>query len=261
MSRPLVGVVGGLDPTGGAGILRDAWTVRARAPDWDLRAVVTALTRQGRGRCAVSRAVGEASLRRRLEPLGSGVTLAAIKVGLVPEQLAGALVERSLAPAHDRGVPVVLDPVLRASDGGDLGGAVAGYVRMAPSCTLCTPNVPEGHAFAGRDDLHGASLAAALRSQLDCDVLLKGGHAAASDDLVVDLLATVSGVEAIERPRVPGADVRGTGCALASAIAVELGRGVDLSASVRAAVTWLDRVRRRATPGPDGRLHLPWGGD
>ena len=41
------------------------------------------------------------------------------------------------------------------------------------------------------------------------------------------------------RPRVPGPTPRGTGCALATAIAVELGRGRPLADAVESAGTWL----------------------
>ena len=40
-------VIGGMDPSGGAGLLRDGWTVEQRATKLQLHAVCTALTRQG----------------------------------------------------------------------------------------------------------------------------------------------------------------------------------------------------------------------
>ena len=41
-----LGLVGGLDPTGGAGLLRDAWTAQSLAPSLSVRCVATALTEQ-----------------------------------------------------------------------------------------------------------------------------------------------------------------------------------------------------------------------
>ena len=56
---------------------------------------------------------------------------------------------------------------------------------------------------------------------------------------MTDVLVTPDGVAAWSRPRVAGPTPRGTGCALATAIAVELGRGRDLPAAVEAAGAWL----------------------
>ena len=56
---------------------------------------------------------------------------------------------------------------------------------------------------------------------------------------MTDVLVTPDGARHWSRPRVPGRTPRGTGCALATAIAVELGRGRDLAAAVEAAGEWL----------------------
>jgi hydroxymethylpyrimidine/phosphomethylpyrimidine kinase len=55
---------------------------------------------------------------------------------------------------------------------------------------------------------------------------------------------------------VPGPDPRGTGCALASAIACELARRLELPLACERAIAWLDAARSRLVLGPEGRWHL-----
>jgi hydroxymethylpyrimidine/phosphomethylpyrimidine kinase len=72
-------------------------------------------------------------------------------------------------------------------------------------------------------------------------VLVKGGHLPGDAD---DLLVTVHGEQVFSAPRVPGGSPRGTGCALATAIAVTLAAGELLPAAVAHAKRWLtDQIR------------------
>lgn len=243
-------LVGGMDPTGGAGVLRDAWT--AEAVGWHpVHVLVSALTDQGRGRVRV----WPTDAARFASMLASAPAPTAIKIGLVPVGLVAplrAVIERV-------GVPVVLDPVLRASEGGGLGATVAALTRLASGLELVTPNLPEAQALLGAEEsfeVEDVGALGRLRDRLGgAGVLLKGGHG--TGDRVVDRLDHRGGSEAFDRPRVPGADVRGTGCALATAIAVGRSRGQPLMDAVADAIAWLDDARTHAGPGPDGRPHLP----
>ncbi len=61
-------------------------------------------------------------------------------------------------------------------------------------------------------------------------VLLKGGHL--PGEQVVDLLATVDGVEEFAAPRIASRHTHGTGCTLASAVAAGLAQGLGLRDAV-----------------------------
>jgi hydroxymethylpyrimidine/phosphomethylpyrimidine kinase len=73
-------------------------------------------------------------------------------------------------------------------------------------------------------------------------VLVKGGHLPAMGGVATDVFVTADESVRLEHAYVPGADPRGTGCALAAAIAVELGRGRNLQAAVGTAGTWLGEL-------------------
>lgn len=240
-------LIGGVDPTGGAGLLRDAWTSGRVAPAREVHCVATALTRQGNEVPAEAFPVDAkrlaASLARLPEP-------DAIKLGLVPDELAQVLADE----LGRRGVPVVYDPVMAASDGGALGATEAVVRALASEVSVLTPNQSEARRLV---QVRGTAMSASrLRDALGIDTLLLKCVGASAPDLVRDVLVDAEGELSFERPRVPGPDPRGTGCALATAIACGLADGVGAREAVSRAITWLDEARARTAPGPDGRAHL-----
>jgi len=244
-----VWLVGGIDPTGGAGLLRDFWAARLLTPTLEARCAVTAFTWQGRIGAARARPVESGRLRERLAKLPSP---SAVKLGLVPDPCLDEVCE-ALARAD---APIVVDPVLHASDGGALGASASGVSRLANLGTLVTPNLPEAAALTGLEE-DDPSLPESVASLLaPTAVLLKGGHARDSVR-VVDRLCSGGHVSLFERPRRPGPEVRGTGCALATAITCALAGGAPLETAVRQSIAWLDEQREHCHMGPDGRLHLP----
>lgn len=246
-------LLGGHDPTHGAGLYRDLVTARWLAPALPRCFAVTARTEQGRGRQARACAVPASRLLARTRGWPRPL---AIKVGLVPDELAATVAELVVR----WGVPVVVDPVLRASDGGALGASPQGLGPLAAAATLITPNLDEARMLLGADASTSTStLVEALGRRFGTTaVLLKDGHGS-DPERVVDRLVRGSQVLRYARPRVPGPDVRGTGCALATAIAARLAQGTRLELAIAEAVAWLDRARVRGQRGPDDRVHLPDG--
>lgn len=244
-------LLGGHDPTHGAGLYRDLVTARRLAPALPRCFAVTALTEQGHGRPARAHPVPAERLRARVARWPSP---RAIKLGLVPDELAAIVAELVARP----GAPVVLDPVLRASDGGSLGATPHGLAPLLAVATLVTPNRHEALALLGMPSSTSSSeLTAALGLRFPTTaILLKDGHGT-DPTRVIDRLILGPRVTPYARPRIPGSDPRGTGCALATAIATHLARGVPLDRAVAEAVAWLDAERTRWHPGPDGRAHLP----
>lgn len=264
--------IGGLDPTGGAGLVRDHATAAALGAP--LVAIATALTRQGLGGARAARPAFEArpvttvvdDLR---DALGvAPATATAVKLGMV----ATAALARALAAAlsdHARaGLPVVFDPVLASSSGLSLfegdPGALAPLVARA---TVTTPNLAElaalaclaGPAVARATPPpsceEAATLARALvRGGHARALLVKGGHLAGDP---VDLLVTRDGETRFAHARIPGRDPRGTGCALATALAIALARGQPLAPACGEAIAWMHARIAVATRRADGSDWLP----
>ena len=259
-------VVGGVDPGGGAGLLRDVATVTALGAR--AHAVETAWTEQGPGRHRVEPRAPEA-VRAALAEALAALRPAAVKIGMaVGPATATALVE---ALGTYTG-PVVVDPVLATSRGGSLwAGAPRELLPLLRRATLVTPNSVEAAALTERPLATADDAEASGRRLVDADqlraVLIKGGHLAGtpagdltpSAGTVVDVLVTASGAERFTRTRTPGPSPRGTGCALASAIALKLGSGRTLSEAVGEAGAWLAHLIANPVTVGDER-HLSPGG-
>jgi hydroxymethylpyrimidine/phosphomethylpyrimidine kinase len=176
---------------------------------------------------------------------------------MVPDAAGAVAVEAGL---DGFGGPIVLDPVLRSSRAGALfRGAPADLRGLLRRATLVTPNAAEAEALTGRRVASLDEAAAAGRALVELGaaaVLVKGGHLGGPDEPATDTLVTAAGAWRFAHPRVGGGDVRGTGCALATAIAVELARGRALAAAIDAATAWLvDALAHAVSVG--GERHLP----
>ena len=226
-------ILGGLDPTGGAGVLRDWATARAIDPALRVRVVVTAWTQQGHGEPASAWPVDGGSIERQL---GAGPPPGAIKVGAVPPGSVAA-VARFLERAD---CPIVVDPVLRATDGGQIGAEPRRLEAVLKHATLITPNLDEATQLADDEP--------ALHAKYPAAGFLFKNTPTEDPQGVADTLVLDGSREVFTRKRHGAPDPRGTGCALATAIAVGLARGQPLAEAAQAAIAWLDARRRSASP-------------
>jgi hydroxymethylpyrimidine/phosphomethylpyrimidine kinase len=247
-------MVGGVDPGGGAGLLRDAATAAARGAR--AHAIGTAWTEQGDGRHRVEPRAPAAVGAALAEALAAA---AAVKIGMAVGPATAAAIVEALGGYPG---PVVVDPVLASSRGGPLwAGTPRELLPLARRATLVTPNAGEAAALAGGGPVSTVAEAeAAGRRLLEAEglraVLVKGGHlGGAGDETVTDVLVTAGGTRRLARARVAAPAPRGTGCALATAIAVELGRGAPLADAVELATAWLARAIAAAQTVGDER-HL-----
>lgn len=244
--------IGGFDPSGGAGILRDGLT--AQSLGCAFRLVGTAWAEQ-------SAAFGVQAIDARPAPeVRRAIHLAlkeapagrtAIKVGMVvnPELLL-AIVEALEGFAG----PVVFDPVLGATSGGALFDArgeplLQVLEPLIARTWVVTPNTHEAALLCERsvsqvEDAQWCGHALARRGARA--VVVKGGHLAT--ETIVDVLVTQGQAQRIENPREPGPSVRGTGCSYASSLALHLAAGHPLVAACGAAQAHVAEGIRRARP-------------
>lgn len=242
--------IAGSDPTGGAGLQADLQVCRAFGVHG--AAVPTALTTQDGLRIRQVLPVFPSVILEQLRSVLATLPPAAIKIGMLATDDVVRNVLLALATIDE--VPVVIDPVLAASDGTPLLERRAyGSLRdlMQGRC-LVTPNWPEMEILVGRSlprRRDGEEAARELLEERSLQaVLLKGGHLEGdADDLLVrrvvedarDLSRSTgtSGATRIESEwltgeRLPGPSVHGTGCALSTAIAAGLARGQPLREAV-----------------------------
>jgi hydroxymethylpyrimidine/phosphomethylpyrimidine kinase len=224
-------VIAGSDSSGGAGLTRDVCTLT----QFEAHAlcVVTAVTAQTDARLEAVHVVPATLVQAQMAAALASRRVDAIKVGM----LAGAATVRAVAAALPAIVPpLVLDPVLASSSGGELldeAGRAALCATLLPHATLITPNIPEAAALLGtrsaRSEEELLQQAAALLALGARAVLLKGGHG--DGPQAADLLLTANATPRwLRAPRSPALR-RGTGCSLATAIAAGLAAGLPLTAA------------------------------
>jgi hydroxymethylpyrimidine/phosphomethylpyrimidine kinase len=232
--------IAGSDPTGGAGLQGDLKTFAAH--DVYGTAVVTALTVQGRKGVARVEPVAADLVREQLEVVLEEIRPAGVKTGMLWSGDIIRVVAETLEAGY-RG-PLVVDPVLVATAGGDLlrpDALEALRDVLIPHATVITPNLPEAARLLGREGVDDPDEAARALLGLGCPaVLLKGGHATGAQ--AVDVLATPAGLRRLSLPRVPDADAHGTGCALAAALAARLARGEPLEVAAEGAKAYVHRT-------------------
>lgn len=255
---PIALCLGGMDPSGGAGILRDALTVAALG--CHPMAISLAETLQNGVGCSRIEPPSMDPVSR-LESLALHLTGRwGVKVGLCA--LDSSVFHRLCAALTHLAPPVrIWDPILAPSAG--VGLHDGGDLRRLASALLPTggwvvsPNRGEAAAFAGLppEAIRTAEVEALARPWLEAGaeaVWLKGGHA--EGDRVQDFWITSASTEALEAsPRLSGAR-RGTGCTLASAwLALRL-RGLDpKAAALESAHRLRSRWARAWVPGGAGR--------
>lgn len=240
---PVVLVIGGLDPSGGAGILADMRAL-GEAGAWGCAACAALTVQSTRGLVAVE-PVRPVLLTAQIEELLADVPVGAIKTGA----LGSSANARAVAPLLARlvAVPKVVDPVMWPSRGrANLAGrgSVQAIRRLVATATVVAPNVPEAEALLGARIETASQAREAARALLDLGpraVLLKGGHL--SGARVSDWLATRGSMVQLTRARVPLAQgVHGTGCTLAALLAGRLactGALADVDErALEAAVRW-----------------------
>lgn len=248
--------IAGSDSGGGAGIQADIKTVTALGGY--AATAITALTAQDTLGVHAVHPVPVAFIAEQIARVADDIGADALKTGM----LGDAATIETVADAFARyapGVPFVCDPVMVAKGGYKLLDPAAVETlkrRLAPIATVITPNLPEAEVLSGMAIADPAAMrraAGALLALGASAVLLKGGHL--PGETVVDMLATGEGVEAFRAPRIDTRATHGTGCTLASAIAVGLAQGMALRDAVLRARAYV-RAAMLSAPG-FGRGHAP----
>ncbi len=227
---------GGVDPGGQAGLAADLQAAQALGAQ--TRIVVTALTAQTNGAWLGGWPVANDLRNHVVKHLDVPADGVAIKSGMLATRAhASALARFARMQPH---APLVVDPLLRTSSGGslwpreDLDALPVWLARqLLPHVRVLTPNWPELAWLTGRTLVTRQDALDALAT-LPCAAVLKGGHAPTAlrgVDLVYDggLLAELQPADLWAK------SPRGTGCRLATAIAIELARGKNLLESAVAA--------------------------
>ncbi|MHB8450262.1 MAG: bifunctional hydroxymethylpyrimidine kinase/phosphomethylpyrimidine kinase, partial [Mycobacteriales bacterium] len=119
--------------------------------------------------------------------------------------------------------------------------------------TVVTPNLAEVELLTGRSGATDRDLLPAAHALLELGpawVLVTGGHLPGEP---VDLLTDGEQVVLLREPRSANPHTHGTGCTLATALAVGLARGLDVPAAAAAAKAFVTGAIQAGYPLGQGR--------
>jgi hydroxymethylpyrimidine/phosphomethylpyrimidine kinase len=239
-------IIAGSDSGGGAGIQADIKTVTMLGGH--AMTAVTAVTAQNtQGVTAIHPVPAEVVLAQ-IDAVISDIGVDAVKIGMIGGAFAAEQVASRLErlKAEQPGVPIVFDPVMVATSGAALADepTVAAFGRLMDVATIATPNLPELKRLTSEEDPVAAALH--LVGLHGCAVLIKGGHE--EGDALADALIEEDNMTSWQGLRIDTTSTHGTGCTLASAVALFLGQGASLADAVARAREFV-RIALHEAPG------------
>jgi hydroxymethylpyrimidine/phosphomethylpyrimidine kinase len=239
-------IIAGSDSGGGAGIQADIKTVTMLGGH--AMTAITAVTAQNTLGVTAVHPVPAEMVLAQIDAIVADIGVDAVKVGMVGGAFAASQVAARLErlKAEQPGLPIVFDPVMVATSGAALAddATIAAFGRLMDVATIATPNLPELKRLTAEEDPVGAALH--LVGQHGCAVLIKGGHV--DGDALADALIEEDNMTSWQGQRIDTTSTHGTGCTLASAIALFLAQGSTLADAVARAREFV-RVALHDAPG------------
>lgn len=239
-------IIAGSDSGGGAGVQADIKTVTMLGGH--ALTAVTAVTAQNTLGVSAVHAVPAEMILAQIDAVVSDIGVDAVKIGMVGSAFAADQIASRLEKmrAVQPGLPIVFDPVMVATSGAELAdeATVAAFGRLMSVATIATPNLPELQRLTAEEDPVSAALH--LVGEFGCAVLIKGGHE--EGDALADALIEEDNMTSWQGQRIATDDTHGTGCTLASAIALFLAQGCSLADSVARAREFV-RIALHDRPG------------
>ncbi len=244
--KPNVMCFSGLDPSGGAGIQADIEALFSGG--CHCAPIITALTVQDSHNVISIVPVSAPLVVEQARAILEDMPVHAFKIGLLGSIEMLEVIHTILVDYPK--IPVVLDPILRAGGGYDLGSAelvAAMRSLLLPLTTVLTPNTHEIRLLAPTAD----SLEACAVELLDtgCQhILLTGTHEPGAE-VVNRLFSHHQPIKSTNWPRLQE-EYHGSGCTLAAALSGYLAHGLSLHESVQQAqkFTW-ESLHHGSRPG------------
>ncbi|WP_405690918.1 bifunctional hydroxymethylpyrimidine kinase/phosphomethylpyrimidine kinase [Streptomyces sp. NBC_00057] len=230
---PRVLTIAGSDSGGGAGIQADLKTMLALGAHG--MSVLTAVTAQNSLGVQGAWELPVEAVRAQYRSVVDDIGVQAVKTGMLSSPELVTVVAELLS---DVAAPVVVDPVSVSKHGDKLLAEDAlDAVRTAllPVATVATPNLDEVAQLTGitvTDEAGMRRAAARLLTYGSRWVVVKGGHLPGE---AADLLTDGAEEHWLRAPRHDNRHTHGTGCTLASAVAVGLAQGHPVPDAVRRA--------------------------
>jgi hydroxymethylpyrimidine/phosphomethylpyrimidine kinase len=249
--KPVVLVMAGHDPSGGAGIQADIETIACNG--CHAISVITCLTAQNTAEFRKSIQIDPLEFMEQVEMVLADIFINSCKIGLITDTGILSAIEKVLKKLKN--VPVVLDPVISAGTGQKIVSKdihLSMHDKLIPFTSIITPNSLEARELTGLDDLDAAGGELIKRG---CKaVLITGAHEHEESKKIINTLYRKNQIIRYEWQRLPG-NYHGSGCTLSSGIAARLALGQDLQQAAEAAQEYTWQTLRHAIRYGNNQYH------
>jgi hydroxymethylpyrimidine/phosphomethylpyrimidine kinase len=230
---PVVMVIGGMDPSGGAGLCADIQTLSSMG--CHAAPVVTALTVQDTQVVKSFELVDVELIRAQMQTVFDDISPSVIKTGMLGSRDIISVVSEVLR--KQPGIQLIVDPVMSSNMNDNLSEhSLSETIKelLMPIAALISPNIPEAAALAGKDLLNTVDTdeCAALLYDKDssCDCLITGTHAESRQ--VINRYYQQGRKKKEWSWKRLQFEYHGSGCTLASAIAAGVAHGLKMEQAV-----------------------------
>lgn len=242
---PKLLIIAGSDPSGGAGIQADIKT--ASAHKVYASSAITCLTAQNTQKVFAIHNSPIDFLRQQIEVVLDDIQFDAIKIGMLgTTEIINCVAD--ILQKKAKKIPLILDTVMVATSGDLLlkeNAVEALKLKLIKGAYIVTPNIDEAQVLAKMPikNLNDMKQAALKIKALGCkSVLIKGGHLNFLDGRIRSvLLNEKENFHIISNKKIGNKNIHGTGCTLASAIACNISKKMDLVNAVRNANKYVTR--------------------
>ena len=233
---PVVMVVGGMDPSGGAGLCADIQTMSAMG--CHAAPVTTALTVQDTASVTNFQLVDLELIQAQMQAVFHDMPISAVKTGMLGNREIVSVIAEELKQRP--GIPLIVDPVLRSNKDDNLSEdslTLSITELLLPLATLISPNIPEAALLAGKqltDNVDADECASLLySSDIHCACMITGTHAQTTK-VINRYYRQGRLVKEWAWPRLQY-EYHGSGCTLASAITAGIARGLEMEQALEQA--------------------------
>jgi hydroxymethylpyrimidine/phosphomethylpyrimidine kinase len=225
--------IAGSDSCGGAGIQADIKTITSL--EAHALTAVTAITVQNSLGIVETYDVPRRIVSLQIKTIIEDIFPVAVKIGMLHTE--SIIREVAWAIKKNKLERVVVDPVIRASAGGQLlEDSAVDLLKetLLPLATVVTPNLYEAGRLTGYEVYNLSDMERAAREikELGPDVVVTGGHL---KENCIDLLYDGKEIHYFQGPRIETANTHGSGCVFSTSLATFLAMDYDMVEATRLA--------------------------
>ena len=227
--KKVILIIGGHDPTGGAGITADIET--ANHFNCHPLSILTCTTIQDTSGVIKINNMPKDYIYKCFDKLIKEFKVNAIKIGLIPSLAASKEISRILNSKKIKNVPVIIDPIIKSGSGTELiTKNNLNYVikNIYPKSTLLTPNIYEYNIIEKL-----------FNSDYNINKILVTNYNIKNNKIILNLKITNYPKEKIFSIKKFKKKFHGTGCTFSTAIACNISKNISIEKSIKISLSYM----------------------